>query len=703
VADKKNPFRRVLDPINDKLFRVLPDSIEPAARDFFGVTDVAAKAKAAKAAAAKAKAAKAAAAKAAAAKAAKAKADQDALAVKTQKPLSVKKETPTSRRTMTQTPNLRNMDTPTAIEVAKTEPHLIQDATGQYVGAPRGMMTPDDIAAMRAAFDADVAQGAEGADWYTRARASNVDLAGPDPARQRLLAQEQALWSAQANPDTNLNFAMQGHNAYEMGVPLEKVRTGQQARTYNTARDAGVDIPLGKKTGIYGMHLDPTSPYATTGTNDIWHARGFGYKDNDGGMFSRALSDQEHRFLDYETMLAVERANANKLAGRDDWLAHEIQAAPWVAGKGRGLAQNIAGAGNEVSPAQLDEGLRRAGMTYPDYLDKYTANATYEQVPYSTSGHLEGIGAGDEAIRREYSQQPGLSWTGNSDRDMLYDALGAYQSPTIGATGVYTPPGKSLETNVAFNAQPLVGLTEGGVDPASRGMLDFAETLRGYLGAQGASAWHKTLTNVPAGQQGSVLIPAEGPVPAETLVKLGALGGKYGVPDFVDTGKGVTMTNFDPEVGPPSGTVTGRNLRGDFGGGIQEIMSSDPLRVKVDSSYIPILEAGSDAGQGVAGSGYATDKLLSMADKYPIAAKKLESGNIQARAMRQADLDEVYAERGFGATREDIQTARRIFSERGFEGLREARRQGVALPGIAALLSLYGLEGGEETDGAGGF
>lgn len=620
------------------------------------------------------------------------------------KPLAAKADTaPTVRRTMTQTPNLRNMDTPTAIKVAKTEPHLIQDASGQYVGAPRGVMTPEDIAAMRASFDADVAQGAEGADWYTRARASNVDLAGPDPARQRLLAQEQALWSAQANPDTNLNFALQGHNAYEMGTPLDKVRTGQQARTYNAARDAGVDIPLGKKTGIYGMHLDPTSPYATTGTNDIWHARGFGYKDNDGGVFSRALSDQEHRFLDYETMLAVERANAAKLAGRDDWLAHEIQAAPWVAGKGRGLAQNMAGAGNEVTPAQLEEGLRRASMTYPDYLDKYTANATYEQVPYSTSGHLEGIGAGDEVIRKEYSEQPGLSWTGNSDRDMLYDALGAYQSPTISATGVYTPPGGSLETNVAFNAQPLVGLTEGGVDPASRNMLDFAETLRGYLGAQGASAWHKALTNAPTGQQGSVLIPAEGPVPAETLVKLGELGGKYGVPDFVDTGKGVTMTNFDPEVGPPSGVVTGRNLKGDFGGGIRDMMSSDPIRVKVDSSYIPILEAGSDAGQGVAGSGYATDKLLSMADKYPIAAGKLESGNIKARAMRQADIDEEYAARGFGATREDIQTARRIFSERGFEGLREARRQGVALPGIAALLSLYGLEGGEEPDGAGGF
>jgi hypothetical protein len=189
-------------------------------------------------------------------------------------------------------------------------------------------------------------------------------------------------------------------------------------------------------------------------------------------------------------------------------------------------------------------------------------------------------------------------------------------------------------------------------------------------------------------------------VPAETLVELGNLGGKYGIPDFVDTGKGVSMTNFYP--GPPSGAATGRNLKGELGRGIQDIMPSNPARVKIDSSYIPILEAGEDVGQGVAGSGYATDKLLSMANRYPLAAKKLESGNIQARATRQVDLDEDYAARGFGATREDIQTARRIFSERGFEGLREARRQGVALPGIAALLSLYGLEGGEEADGAGG-
>jgi len=614
---------------------------------------------------------------------------------RSERPLAVR--TPAApRRTMTQTPDLRRMDTPSAIRAARDEPHLIQDASGQYVGAPRGVTSLEDLGVMRSNFDLDVAQGAEGADWYTRARASNVDLAGPDPERQRLLAQEQALWSAQANPDTNLNFAMQAHNAYEMGVPLDKARTGQQARTYREARDAGVDIPLGKKTGIYGMHLDPTSPYATTGTNDIWHARGFGYTNADGEQFSRALSDQEHRFLDYETMLAVDRANKARLAGRDDWVAHEIQAAPWVAGKGKALAQQIAGKGNVPTEAQLAEGLRRAGMTYPDYVPKYTANATYEIVPYSKSGHLEGIGAGDDAIRAEYSMQPGLSWTGNTDRDMIYDALGAYQSPTLDATGVYTPPGGGLEINKAFVAQPLVGLTEGGVDPASRGMLDFGEMLRGYLGGQGASAWHSTLKNVPAGEQGSLFVPMEGPVEAERLVELGRMGSEYGLPDFVDTGRGVTLTNFYP--GPPSGAVTGRNLKTGLGEGVQSLMGASPERVKVDSSYLPILEAGDDPRQGVPGSGYATDKLLELADMYPTAAGKLESGNIQNRALSQANIDEDYAARGFGATREDIQTARRIFADKGFAGLREARRQGIALPGIAAFLSLYGLqddEGGE--------
>jgi hypothetical protein len=130
------------------------------------------------------------------------------------------------------TPDLRQIDRDEAIRVARSEPHLIQDANGQYVGAPRGMTTPEQIQAMREAFDKDVEAGAVGGDWYERAREFNREVSGNDPYRQKLIANEEALWSAQANPDTNLGFGLNARTDYEAGKYGDKYRTGQQARSY---------------------------------------------------------------------------------------------------------------------------------------------------------------------------------------------------------------------------------------------------------------------------------------------------------------------------------------------------------------------------------------------------------------------------------------------------------------------------------------
>jgi len=616
------------------------------------------------------------------------------------------------QRGILNTPDLRKMDTKQAIKTAKTEPHLIKDKSGQYVGAPRGMSSPLAVKEMRKSFDEDVATGAEGGDWYTRARATNQEWAGPDPARQRLIAREQALWSAQATPDTNMNFALQGHNAYEMGSPLDKVRTGQQARTYQQARDMGVDIPLGKKTGIYGEHLDPTIPHATTGTNDIWHARGFGYTNSDGGVFSRALSPQEHRFLDYETMLAVDRANTSGLAGRSDWGAHEIQAAPWVAGKGRALAERKFKKGRffkpepgpnggpglddeaarELTPDELAWGISEASKTYPDYAGKYTAYGTSERVPYVGSGQLSDIVGGDDALRAAYSSDPRASWSPEG-RDILIDALGGYQRAPLEATGFYTPPGGVLEINPATVTRPLVGITEGGVDPASRGMMDVSEAVRAYIDAQGSGAWHKTMANAKPGEMGSVFIPMEGKTSGDLLVALRELSKDYGLPDVVDTGQGITLTNFDPDVGPPSGAAMGKALKGDLGRQIAELTGSSPMRVKIDSGYLPTFEL-----EKTPGSGVVTSNLRDMLSKYPEAVlQKLDENEaLRQRALSGAELDEEMASKGYGEAREDIQRARRIIGEKGFKGLFDALDRGVVLPGLAGLMATYGLTDGEE-------
>lgn len=573
------------------------------------------------------------------------------------------------------TPNLRTLSTEEAIKTARREPHLQQDKSGQYIGAPRGVKTKRQIAKNRQAFDADVAAGSGGADWYTRARKANVEWAGPDPARQQLISDEEALWSAQASPDTNMNFMLQGHNAYEMGSPLDLVRTGQQARTYNEARDAGVRVPLGKKTGVYGQHLDPTQPHATTGTNDIWHARGFGYTGDDGGLFSRALSDQEHRFLDYETMLAVDRANKSALGGRTDWQAHEIQAAPWVAGKGRALAERYG-----LTP---EEGIAQASLTYPDYDNKYTAFGTSERVPFVGSGHLSGIVGGDDATRAMYSRDPRASWSPEG-RDIIIDALGGYQRPVQEATGFYTPPGGELEMNPATVTRPLVGVTEGRVDDASRGMMDLSEALRGYIDAQGASAWHKPIFNAKAGEMGSVFVPQEGPVGGNTLSALRDMASRYGLSDVVDTGQGVTLTNFYP--GPPSGKDTGKALKGDLGDAIVEIMGVPGQRMKVDSGYQPLFEQ----EEGARGSGVVTRALQDLLSQYPISVlEKIDASNaIRDRALSGAALDEEMAAKGFGEAREDIQRARRLIGEGGLKSLFAALKRGEALPAVLPISAL---------------
>lgn len=570
-------------------------------------------------------------------------------------------------------PDLRALDTPSAIKAARKEPHLVPGPDGSFIGAPRGMKTKRQVTAQRKKFDEDVAAGAGGADWYTRARAANEDWAGRDPARQRLLAQEEALWSAQADPDTNLNFALQGHNAYEMGNPLEQVHTGQQARTYRNARDAGVNIPLGDKTGIYGQHLDPTQPHATTGTNDIWHFRGLGFGDTAKG----GASTQQHRWADYETMLAVDRANRSGLGGRSDWLAHEIQAAPWVAGKARGLEKRY--------NLSAEEAMGRALRTYPDYGDKFTAFGTSEVVPYAGAGHVMGSHA-DDAAREAYSMDPRRSWSDADGRDITIDALGGWQRPSLRATGVYKPPieGAAVETNPVFVSRPLVGLPRGGgVDDASRGMMDLSGAVKGYIDAQGASAWHKPLRGRTGAQAGSLFVPTEGASSPETLLKLRDIAERHGLGDIVDTGQGVTMTNF---MGAPAGKDTRKALKGGLDDEITALLGSHPQQVGMDGGYTSLFELESEPGSGV-----VTDALLEMIDKYPESVRhRLDASEaLRARARSGMEAD---AEGLFGPARPDIQNSRQAIAAGGFTGLAAARKAGVALPSLAALMALYGLE-----------
>jgi hypothetical protein len=592
-------------------------------------------------------------------------------------------------------PDLRTMTNEEAIAQARTEQHLIPKKGGGYVGAPRTIKDRAGLEAMRAKMDADVAAGQAGGDWYDRAQAMVVELAGPDPARQHLLARELGLWSPQSDPDPNLNFAIAAHNAYEMGQPLEQARTGAQARVYREARDAGagrptipmmghnggppldqVSIPLGRKTGPYADGLDPTRT-SITGANDLWHARTMGYTKADGSIADGTVTPQEHRFMDYETLAAAGRANDINLHGRSDWTGPQVQAAPWVVNKAKGLMERFGWS--------EEKALAEANKTYADHLDKYTAFGTYEPIPYVKSRHLPDMVTADPDVKMDFANDPRSSWADGNGRDIVYDALGAYQRPTQRAMGVYTPPGGLPENNPAFVARPMVAVKDGAMYPADREMMEAAEAFRAYFDVQGAGAGHKPIFNAKPAEMGSVFTPNDGPMTVRQIEQLQALGREFGLGDVVDTGQGATQTLFYPG-DPPGGSVTKRNLtKGGLGAGIEDILGSGSRQMKVDGVY----QGYEDAWEAADNSGQATNQLFDYVGEA--ARHRLDTPDLRRHISALADRDDEIARATGQPIRQDAQRARRAYGSGGWDALDRLKRAGLAPALLLPLLGIAGL------------
>ena len=571
--------------------------------------------------------------------------------------------------------SLRHMPMHEAIAVAESGAHVIPKKDGGFIGAPYWVRTTADLEQMRRNFDAQVERGLTGAPWYGEAQAGIKETAGPDPARQHLQAREQALFSAQSDPDVNLGFTLAAHNAFEMGQPLSKAHTGRQASTYRAARESGEDIKLGKKTGIYAEHLDPTMEDPTTGTNDIWHARAFDYRTPEGKPWDRALTPQQHAFLDAETVLAVARANKRNLGGRSNWTPGEIQAAPWVAGKSEGL-QRKRGLSKEAADTE-------AAKTYPAHYDKYTAHGTYEATPGIGTGHMENVATGPEALRAEYGASPLSQWMDPQGRDILYDTLGAYQRKTKPATGVFQSHEGPLETNPANVARPLVGLkgTSGkrAIDPASRKMLTVAEAVRAYVDAQNMGAFSKPIRGNQVGRSNSFLVPHDRPMTIEQVQQLRELGASVGLPHVIDYGEGVVLTDF---AGQQDSKALTRVLKDPaFQEKLKGILPGVPQRVELDAGAIDYEGAFKKPGSGEA------TRLLREHVLYDEVLNKLDaSPELRQAALDRFNRDLEKSAQGGGIAREDIQRARMLIATTGFRGLFAALDAGVALP--AALLPI---------------
>jgi hypothetical protein len=252
--------------------------------------------------------------------------------------------------------------------------------------------------------------------------------------------------------------------------------------------------------------------------------------------------------------------------------------------------------------------------------------------------------------------------------------------------GVYEAPGNVLEYNLGEVARPLVSFDSGDVKSvaeADQSLLNMGEALRGYVDYQGATPWHKVWEGGKTGLSNSVFATKKNAAPAspEDISKLKALGEKYGLPDVIDTGEGVTFTNFMDDNFKLDSKTAKKLFQeiDDFG------KFKTASRVKVDSGY-PGYEGTWEQG---AGSGAATRQLFEYLDAAPAQALIALDQNpmIPKVALNRLARDKDYAAQ-YGVTREDLTNAREIIgSGPGWVGrLRKALAAGAILPGIGFAL-----------------
>lgn len=639
--------------------------------------------------------------------------------------VTAKRKAAPAPKNMAQVPSLRGMPVEDAVALARKELHLIpsgERGAGGYLGGPRDIQTRRQLGRMRSNLDAYIAQDPRGADWYDRYRQGVMDVTDGDPRSTQWFTNREGMYSAGVSPEGELGFALKDLNSAIAGggIPVKAARPAQQAasiRAYE-ANDPRL-FQLGKKTGEYARLVDPNRggvvvPGAT-GVNDFRHLRNLGYTEASGEAQRNAVGAAGHTFADYETALAVDRANKRAVGGFTDWTGEKLQAAPWVLQKGQDFharykksydgkaskmlpplakgadPEAVAARNAEVDRLSFELAMQDANRTIADYFPKHTAYGTYEAQPFAAGGHLPGSASATPAERLEFANDPRSAWDfAMGGRDAIYAGMrvpgtdaGMAVRRTEPMSGVYEGP-MGMETNPGFVARPLVAFDAGKVKSmpeADMAIMQAGEGARGLLDYQGAGAFNKTWVGGQAGQSNSVVgvKSASGALTTEQLQKLQEIGRKYGLPDVNDRGDSVLFTDFYN--GAPS--MNSKTYKA-FSKEINDVMNFKTTdRAKVDSGYIGY----EDAWQAGQGSGAATNQFLSMIDSMPegIARSLGDNEMVKKAAADRLSRDAEWASR-WGATREDVQNLRSIIANskgNWITALKEAVKAGAVLPVVA--------------------
>lgn len=339
----------------------------------------------------------------------------------------------------------------------------------------------------------------------------------------------------------------------------------------------------------------------------------------------------------------------------------------------------------------MSQALKALLMQMAERLPTRAVNATFEHIPGRASGHLAGLLDAPFAERMAYTEA--VPWSNpQTGRDILYELLGLNAPPTRRAMGAYQPPPiegvpQPFEANPAMVARPRVPFAQGAPVPEATAAMDAAETVRGLMDVQNASAYHlptrlrEVTDNAPFS---GIRLPFSGPMDEPGVRSLAQLTRNIGLDGVSDTGAGVTMFPKDQSARQLQELLSGGELERSVSdalaeGGSQRMLRASPYVAELSpSNYISLFEQNFPEG-----SGQLTQEALGKIDPRLL---ELLSGQ-EARNVygAKASMDELFSGPSMGMPRGDVQNMRKVASKYGLNALLEQARQGKYLPAVAAM------------------
>lgn len=552
-------------------------------------------------------------------------------------------------------------------EVARSNRRVA--TTGQYVGAPPGVNSPQGLGAMVNNYVRGMEEGLPGRNFYTDSSQDIWARTGQNMTESDLLAQNIATLSRANNVAGNTSMSAKAHIQAATG---DAVNTGRfpskDSPPLQAMYDAGQAEYLGHKRDPFATQLgvEYAPERIGRGVNDMHEAELMGYPSG------KVAGATQHDFMDEVRSRAIARANATSLGGFNDWNTGNAQAAAWT--------------GNKIRRGDLSPG--DAARSYADYFPLHEANATYEAVSSPVTGHLQGLLDAPFDARKAYTMDPRGSWnTSASGRDIGYTAAGMLPGETVATVGRFKD-----SANPAFVARPVTG-TQTAADgtrvmtPGSDRALTAVEASRAYFDAQEAGAWHRLLPAENAAAYSGAGINFGRPFTRADMEKVAPLFESKGY-YLASAPDGLTVMANDS-------TKTGKDFAAEVRGILKtnkEVFAGAGVDFgALKSNYV---DYGGAWQSGTPGA--VTNEMLKYLDAAPKTAGLLDASQgyrstVLARNARDADA----AKAGYGVSRPDMERARQIFAKDGYEGLRRAAAAGTV---PAAAMVFFGQDGASAPD-----